>query len=61
MWKVLIGRYRTRRLLGMQWKGGIYVDTVLPFGPRSAPKIYNALGDAMQWIIMRTGSEVLHY
>ena len=50
-----------RRLLGMQLKGGIYVDTVLPFGLRSAPKIYYALADAMQWIIRRSGSEVLHY
>ena len=50
-----------RRFLGMQWKGGIYVDTVLPFRLRSAPKIYNALADAMQWIIRRSGSEVLHY
>ena len=23
-----------RLLLGMQWKGGIYIDTVLPFGLR---------------------------
>ena len=50
-----------RRLLGMQWKGGIYVDTVLPFGLRSAHKIYNALADTMQRIIRRTGNEVLHY
>ena len=50
-----------RRLLGMQWKGEIYVDTVLSFGLRSAPKIYNALADTMQWIIRRTGSELLHY
>ena len=27
-----------RHLLGMSWKGGIYVDTALPFGLRSAPK-----------------------
>ena len=27
-----------RHQLGMSWKGGIYVDTTLPFGLRSAPK-----------------------
>ncbi len=32
-----------RHLLGMQWRGHIYVDKVLPFGLRSAPKLYNAL------------------
>ena len=35
-----------RRLLGMRWEGGIYVDKVLPFGLRSAPKFYNAVADA---------------
>ena len=28
-----------RQLLGMVWKGSIYIDTTLPFGLRSAPKI----------------------
>ena len=28
-------------LLGVTWKGNIFVDTVLPFGLRSAPKIFN--------------------
>ena len=35
-----------RWLLGMQWKGSVYMDKVLPFGLRSAPKIYNAIADA---------------
>ena len=39
-----------RHLLGMRWRGETYVDTVLPFGLRSAPKIFNALADALQWI-----------
>ena len=29
-----------RPLLGMQWKDGIYIDTTLPFGLRSTPKIF---------------------
>lgn len=29
-----------RHLLGMQWDNLIYIDTVLPFGLRSAPKIF---------------------
>ncbi len=36
-------------------------DTVLPFGLRSAPKIFNALADAAQWIMGREGIDVLHY
>ena len=37
-----------RPLLGMRWQGKIYVDATLPFGLRSAPKIFNALADAAQ-------------
>ena len=37
-----------RRLLGMMWKGDLYVDTVLPFGSRSAPpKIFSAIADTV--------------
>ena len=28
-------------LLGMQWQGGVNIDRALPFGLRSAPKIFN--------------------
>ena len=42
-----------RWLLGMKWKEQYYIDTVLPFGLRSAPKIFTALANALQWIICR--------
>ncbi len=45
----------------MRWKGKVFVDTVLPFGLRSAPKIFNALADAAQWIMGWEGIDVLHY
>ena len=31
----------------MVWDSKLYIDTVLPFGLRSAPKIFNAIADAM--------------
>ena len=31
------------------------------FGLRSAPKIYTAVADALQWILMRVGIELIHY
>ena len=37
-----------RWLLGMVWEGALYIDTVLPFGLRSAPKIFNAVADAVE-------------
>ena len=36
-----------RWLLGMCWEGKIYIDTVLPFGLRSVPAIYNAVAEAL--------------
>lgn len=48
-----------RWLLGLMWKGGLYVDTTLPFGLRSAPKIFCAVSDALQWILYQRGLEEL--
>ena len=51
-----------RHLLGMEWKGNIYVDTALPFGLRSAPKIFNSVADAIEWILKARGvTNVSHY
>ena len=43
--------------LGMQWQGEVYVDAALPFGLRSAPKIFNSLADALAWILNHHGVE----
>jgi len=48
-----------RFLLGMQWEGQVYVDTALPFGLRSAPKIFNALADGLEWIAKQHGVKYL--
>ena len=38
----LIPVYPTdRHMLGMKWKVGVYIDTCLPLGLRSAPKLFN--------------------
>ena len=51
-----------RSLLGMVWKGKLYVDTCLPFGLRSAPKLFNALADGLSWIMSSNGTrDQLHY
>ena len=51
-----------RPLLGMEWKDQIYVDAALPFGLRSAPKIFNAMADGLMWIMKQRGiREVIHY
>ena len=49
-------------LLGMQWEGKLYIDTALPFGLCSAPKIFNALADAIEWVLCTGGVKyVRHY
>ena len=46
----------------MKWEGKIYVDSCLPFGLRSAPKIFNAVVDALCWCLQQAGiCFVLHY
>ena len=40
----------------------MYVDAMLPFGLRSAPKIFNAVADALEWCVAREGvQEIYHY
>lgn len=51
-----------RSMLGMSWKGEVFVDATLPFGLRSAPLIFTALADALQWIMKKRGASWLeHY
>ena len=51
-----------RVLQGMQWRGMTYVDPMLPFGLRSAPKFFNAVADALHWYLVKSGiSSLFHY
>ena len=51
-----------RIFLGIQWQGVIYVDCQLPFGLASAPAIFSALSEAVEWILRRRGVRaVIHY
>ena len=37
------------------------MDTRLPFGLRSAPVIFTALADALEWIVKQQGVKVLYH
>ena len=51
-----------RPLLGMKWKGSVWMDTTLPFGLRSAPIIFNVVADCLQWMFRRhSQGDVIHY
>ena len=47
--------WEVRWLLGMEWEGVRFMDTTLPFGLRSAPKIFSAVADALEWIFVDEG------
>ena len=51
-----------RPLLGKQWRGRAFIDKALSFGLRSAPKIFAALSDALEWILQTRGMAwCIHY
>ena len=51
-----------RHLLAMEWRSGVFIDTCLPFGLRSSPKLFNILADLLAWILEHQGiHHLLHY
>jgi len=46
-------------LLSVQWNGSILMDKMLPFGLRSAPKIFSAIADGLQWILVHSPAPLL--
>ena len=49
-------------LLAITWEGATYVDRSLPFGLRSAHKLFTAVADALAWALFRRGIRfLLHY
>jgi len=51
-----------RLLLGMRWRGTTLVDGALPFGLRSAPKLFTAVADGFLWMMGREGIvHAMHY
>jgi len=51
-----------RHLLSMRWDQNMYIDTCLPFGLRSTPKLFNILANLLSWILEHHNvSPVMHY
>ena len=44
-----------QQLLAVSWKRASFIDKVLPFGLRSAPKLFLALTDTMIWCLHERG------
>ena len=51
-----------RPLQAVQWQNRIFVDPMLPFGLRSAPKIFSyAVADVLHWYLNHCGIAHLYY
>ena len=51
-----------RHLLGLSHRHETFIDAALPFGLRSAPKIFSAMADALLWVIAKKGVQnAIHY
>ncbi len=50
-----------RVLQAVKWDDAVFIDPMLPFGLRSAPKIFNAVADALQRHLIQAGVERFHY
>ena len=49
-------------LLDISWQGDSFIDRALPFGLRSAPKIFTAVADSLAWALFCEGvSPLIHY
>ena len=40
-----------QHLFGVQWEANVYVDLMLPFGLKSAARIFLTVANALQWIL----------
>lgn len=48
-------------LLGFQWQGCFYHETVLSFGLRTAPVLFNLFAEGFHWILLKAGFRFLHH
>ena len=39
----------------LEWSGREKIHTALPFGLHSAPKVFSAISDALEWILFDQG------
>jgi len=47
--------------LGMMWNNLVYIDGMLPFGLRSAPKIFGAIADSIEWCCVHERIEFIYH
>ena len=51
-----------QHLLGIEWEAKVYIDRALPFGLRSAPKLFTSVADSLAWALQCEGVvNTVHY
>ena len=50
-----------QKWLSIQWQDKVYVDGMLPFGLRYAPKIFTVVADAIEWCVHRAGAKYIYH
>lgn len=45
----------------MTWWDSVFIDTILLFGLRSTPKIFNLLADCLEWVVRHDVRDMYHY
>ena len=61
-YRLILVHPQDRPLQAMRWEGKTYIDPMLPFGLRSAPKIFNAVADMLNWRLQEVGFPLIrHY
>ena len=56
-YRVILIHLDNRWLMGMIWEDSLFIDAALPFGLRSAPKIFTALANRAEWMVRQQGVE----
>ena len=60
--RLLLVHQADHHLLSMKRNKQIFIDTCLPFGLRSSPKLFNVLADLLSWILeQQQVTPVMHY
>ncbi len=61
-YRIILVHPHDQHLLAISWVGRTYVDRALPFGLRSAPKIFSAVADMITWALHCAGIKLqIHY
>ena len=57
--RLLPVHHTDRHLLGMRCNNALYIDSCLPFGLRSASKLFNLLADLLTWTLEQKSAIII--